>query len=446
MPGSEPPLRHSWLSSDRPVPRLIARPMRTFLRTEAAGGVVLLAATVLALAWANSPFRAGYESVWATELRLSIGAFEVSEDLRHWVNDALMAIFFFVVGLEIKREVVTGELNEVRKAMLPAVAAVGGMILPASIYLALNAGGEGARGWGIPMATDIAFSVGLLALLSESVPSGLKVFLLTLAIVDDVGVLLAIALFYSGGLGSGWLVAAVVLVAAILALRRVKVFWIPAYVVLGGALWFVTLQSGVHATLAGVVLGLLTPARASDPGGFDDVVVGLAGVAREPDAEAVHAMTLQAKEVVSVAERLEHLLHPWTSYAVVPLFALANAGLELDLDRLGGALGSSVGLGVVAGLVVGKTVGITGASWLAVKLDLGRLPEGVGWGHIVGAAAVAGIGFTVSLFIIGLAFEDPRLVEGAKTGVLVGSLLAGAVGAIALRSVAIRARRRGSTG
>jgi NhaA family Na+:H+ antiporter len=420
--------------------------MRTFLRTEAAGGVVLLTATVLALAWANSPFRAGYESVWATELRFSIGAFEVSGDLRHWVNDALMAIFFFVVGLEIKREVVTGELNEVRKAMLPAVAAVGGMILPASIYLALNAGGEGARGWGIPMATDIAFSVGLLALLSESVPSGLKVFLLTLAIVDDVGVLLAIALFYSGGLGSGWLVAAVVLVAAILALRRVKVFWIPAYVVLGGALWFVTLQSGVHATLAGVVLGLLTPARASDPGGFDDVVVGVEGVAREPDAEAVHAMTLQAKEVVSVAERLEHLLHPWTSYAVIPLFALANAGLELDLDRLGGALGSSVGLGVVAGLVVGKTVGITGASWLAVKLDLGRLPEGVGWAHIVGGAAVAGIGFTVSLFIIGLAFEAPGLVEGAKTGVLVGSLIAGAVGAIALRSVAIRARRRGLTG
>jgi NhaA family Na+:H+ antiporter len=413
MPRSKPPLKHPWLASDRLGARSITRPLRAFLRTEAAGGVVLLCATVLALAWANSPLAAAYGSLWATELRISVGPFEVSEDLRHWVNDALMAIFFFVVGLEIKRELVTGELNEIRKAMLPALAAVGGMVVPALVYLSLNEGGEAARGWGIPMATDIAFSVGLLALLSNRVPPGLKVFLLSLAIVDDVGVIIAIALFYSGGVSSGWLLAAAALVAVILGLRRLRVLWIPAYVLLGTALWYVTFRSGVHATLAGVVLGLITPARAPDP---------RAG----------------AEEAVSAAERLEDLLHPWASYVVIPVFALANAGLELSLEGVGGALASTVGLGVVGGLVLGKTVGIAGASWLAVKLGLGRLPEGVRWAHLVGGAAVAGMGFTVSLFIIDLAFENPSVVADAKTGVFVGSAIAGSVGALALRAVPAR--------
>jgi Na+:H+ antiporter, NhaA family len=427
-----PPLRHSWLSSDRRVPRLIARPVRTFLATEAAGGVVLLAAAVAALIWANSPFRESYETLWHTELRISIGGYEIAEDLRHWVNDALMALFFFVVGLEIKRELVTGELNDARKASLPAIAALGGMVGPALLYAAFNAGGPGAEGWGIPMATDIAFAVGVLALLSDRVPSGLKVFLLSLAIVDDIGAILVIAIFYSSGLQMAWLATAALLVAAIVFLRRARVFWVPIYVVLGTGVWLAMFESGVHATIAGVVLGLLTPAHPTDPGGFSDVLERAGRLSSEPDARSLRDISMQGNEVVSVAERLGHLLHPWTSYIVVPVFALANAGVALGDGVLRDAFSSRVALGIVAGLVVGKIVGISAASWLAVRLGLGRLPDGVAWSHLFGAAAVAGIGFTVSLFITALAFDDPSLVAPAKLAILVASLIAGTLGALIL--------------
>jgi NhaA family Na+:H+ antiporter len=436
-----PPLRDSWLASDRPLPRRLARPLRTFLGTEAAGGIVLLAAAIVALVWANSPFQESYETLWHTELRFALGSFEIAEDLRHWVNDALMALFFFVVGLEIKRELVGGELSDPRNAVLPAIAALGGMILPALLYLLVNAGGDARSGWGIPMATDIAFAVGVLALLGPRVPSGLKVFLLTLAIVDDIGAILVIALFYSGGIDTAWLAVAGGLVLAVAGLRRAKVYWVPLYAVIGTGLWLATFESGVHATIAGVALGLLTPARPTDPGGFGDVMEEAAKLPAEPDAHSLRVLRLQGNEVVSVAERLEHLLHPWTSFVVVPLFALANAGLRIDPSTVGDALTSRASVGIVAGLVLGKLGGVSAASWLAVRLGWGRLPAGVRWAHVVGAAAVAGIGFTVSLFITNLAFDDPLLVDAAKLGVFLASLIAGTLGAALLARPA-RAREQ----
>jgi NhaA family Na+:H+ antiporter len=282
------------------------------------------------------------------------------------------------------------------------------------------------------MATDIAFAVGVLALLGNRVPSGLKVFLLSLAIVDDIGAILVIALFYSHGFQLGWLLGALVLLLGIVVLRRLKVTWTPLYVLVGAGVWFATFESGIHATIAGVALGLLTPARPADARGFKDVYRETGLLEEEPDAQSLRAMSLQATEVVSVAERLEYLLHPWTSYAVIPLFALANAGVRLSIDRLGDALTSRVAIGIVAGLVIGKIVGITFAAWLAVKLNLGRLPDGVSWRVIVGGAAVAGIGFTVSLFIAALAFSDPQLIAEAKIGVLAASIIAGTLGAILL--------------
>lgn len=433
MGTGKPLWGHSWLSSDRALARLVARPLRIFLATEAAGGLVLLVATLVALAWANSPLRDSYESLWGVELGVSLGPFELSEDLRHWINDALMAVFFFVVGLEIKRELVAGELNRWRRAALPVLAAVGGMVVPAAFYIALNAGGEGASGWGIPMATDIAFAVGVLALLGDRIPSGLKIFLLSLAIVDDIGAIVVIALFYSGGIELGWLTAAGTGLLAVVALRRLRVLWVPVYVVVGTVVWFATLKSGVHATIAGVALGLLTPARATDARGFDDVIEEAATLSVEPDAESLRAVTKQGQETVSVAERLEHLLHPWTSFVVIPLFALANAGLVLSMDAARAGLTSSVSLGIALGLVAGKVIGIAGMSWLAIRLNLGEAPAEVRGRHLVGAAAVAGIGFTVSLFITGLAFDDAALVDAARLGVFSGSIVAGLLGAWILK-------------
>jgi NhaA family Na+:H+ antiporter len=433
---NRPPLLPlSWLASDRPVVRLIARPLRIFLKTEAAGGVVLLGATMAALIWVNFPVGDSYDQFWGTEVGFSFGDAAVAGDLRHWVTDALMTVFFFVVGLEIKRELVAGELNEIRKAALPAVAALGGMIAPAFIYMALNVGEPSARGWGIPMATDIAFAVGVLALLGARIPSGLRVFLLSLAIVDDIGAILVIAVFYASDLALGWLALAGVLLLAVVLLRRAGVLWVPVYAVVGGAVWFATFQSGVHATLAGVALGLLTPARPTDPGGFKDVIDRAVALPDEPDAETVRAVSLEGQEVVSVAERLEHFLHPWTSYVIIPLFALANAGLILSADSLRNALTSRATLGIIAGLIVGKVVGISGMSWLAIRAGWAELPTGVSHRHLLGVSAIAGIGFTVSLFITGLAFPDSALADGAKMGVLFASILAGVLGAVILLSI-----------
>ena len=375
-----------------------------FVSIEALGGLVLLASAVTALVWANAAI-GSYEEFWHHHLSVGLGDASIDLSFQHWVNDGLMAVFFFVVGLEIKREVVRGELRDPRTVSLPIIAAIGGMALPALVYTALNAGGSGGKGWAIPAATDIAFAVGVLALLGRRVPRNLKLFVLTLAIVDDIGAIVVIALFYSEGVELLWLLGGAGLVAVILVLQRVRVGTPLAYVIPALALWVCFYESGVHPTIAGVILGLLTPAR---PFGGREVI-----------------------------ESLEHRVHPWSSFLIVPLFALANAGIVIDGDTVSRAFDSPVTIGIALGLVVGKTLGITLATALGVRLRLGRLPDGVRLPHLVGGAAVAGIGFTVALFVADLSFRGARL-DNAIMGILAGSLLSGLLGAAV---IAVSARR-----
>ncbi len=422
--------RPTWLDSDRRLARFVARPAQRFLDVEASGGILLLLATVTALVWANSPWRSGYETLFGTEIVLTIGDFRLADDVGHWVNDGLMALFFFVVGLEIKREWVAGELRDRRAAVLPAVAALGGMVVPALVYLAFNAGTPAQRGWGIPMATDIAFALGVVAVLGRRVPVALKVFLLTLAIVDDIGAIVVIAAFYSDDISGGWLLAAVGIVATVVVLHRAHVIYHIVYVGLGLALWLCTFKSGVHATIAGVVMGLLTPARPFQPELEAEALVDTLEDESELSADEVRQVSFLIRESVPLTERLERMLHPWTSYLIVPVFALANAGIELSRGSF--SAGSDVTMGVVAGLVVGKVVGITGLSWVAVRLRLGRLPEATTWPQLVGAAALAGIGFTVSLFITSLAFAPGAVQDESKIGILAASAIATVLGATVL--------------
>lgn len=412
--------------------------VRRFLATEAAGGLALMLAALVALVWANSPWRGAYEDLWHAHVDLTVGGLGVEDDLRHLVNDGLMALFFLVVGLEVKRELVAGDLRDRRVAALPAVAALGGMVLPALAYLAFNGGTPGAAGWGVPIATDIAFALGVLALLGSRVPPALKLFLLTLAIVDDVGAIAVIAVAYTDDLNPAALAVAAGLVAAAAACVRARVWATGVYVALGVACWLATYESGVHGTLAGVAFGLLAPARPLAPG---DVAREWAeDLSDEPTAAEMQSLTTVARETVSVAERTQHRLHPYTSFLVVPIFALANAGVRLSGDALEGAGPQRVALGVLVGLVAGKLAGVTLASALAVRLRISALPEGVTWPQLVGIAALAGVGFTVSLFVGGLAFEDPALARAATVAVLAASVAASLLGA-ALIVVATRRRR-----
>ncbi|HUP69308.1 MAG TPA: Na+/H+ antiporter NhaA [Acidimicrobiales bacterium] len=405
--------------------------MREFLDTEAAGGAVLLAAAVAAFVWANSPWSASYRSLWSTEFSVGVGRFVLTEDLQHWVNDGLMAIFFFVVGLEVKRELVHGELREARTVAMPVLAAVGGMAVPALVFLVVTAGTAGSGGWGIPMATDIAFAVGVVALLGPRIPPSLKLFLLTLAIVDDIGAIVVIAVFYAGEVEPVFLGTAAMLLLLMLGLRRAGIVWAVPYAVLGLAVWLATQASGVHATIAGVVLGLLTPARSIASAAATRAWAG--HLADDPTADDLADMTAVARTSVSPAERLEHLLHPWTSFVVIPVFALANAGVAVGADLFDTPGSVEVAMGVALGLIVGKVVGITLAVWIAVRCGFGRLPDGATWPMVMGIGAIGGIGFTVSLFISELAFASGPLQEAAKVGVLAASLLAAVLGALLLR-------------
>ena len=418
------------------------QPLLNFLHTEVAGGVVLLVAAIAALVWANSPARGSYEALWHTEFALRLGPLVIAEDLAHWVNDLLMALFFFVVGLEIKREIVHGELRDPRAAAVPVLAALGGMVVPALLYVALSGGMPAARGWGIPMATDIAFALGVLALVGRRAPLSLKVFLLTLAVADDLGAIAVIAVFYSEGVILGWLAVAAATVAVILVLQRLGVRALPPYAVAAVVLWLATYSSGVHATIAGVLLGLLTPSRSfHEPevvagtvreqllavAGEQDVPAG--GSDDERDEQVLIEVRRLAHEAVSPLARLQASLHPWTAYGVLPVFALANAGVAVDRDAVAAAFDGSVTWAVAAGLVVGKPLGVTLGCLFAVKVLRLRLPSQVGWPEVIGAGLLAGIGFTVALFVAGLSFRDPALTEAAKVGVLVASLFAGALGA-----------------
>jgi NhaA family Na+:H+ antiporter len=433
-----------YTESDRTLARLVARPVREFLRVEASGSLVLLTAALVALVWANSPWSSAYVDFWHSTITIDLGPLLVLEhSLQHWVNDALMVIFFFVVGLEIKYELVHGDLRDPRTAALPIVAAIGGMAVPAGIYVLVVGGGPGSSGWGIPMATDIAFAVGVLGLLGRRIPSPARLFLLTLAIVDDIGAILVIAVFYTDDLDLRWLGASLGLLLLMAGMRLLRIWTIWAYVVVGVLVWLATFESGVHATLSGVAIGLLTPAT---PLLKESVARGYARRALEDnelDADEAHRLRFLLSESVSMVERLQTRLHPVSAYVVLPVFALANAGVALGGGVLGAAMGSAVATGITLGLVVGKPVGILLAAFLAVRLGLGRLPEDTGWRMIAGLGAVGGIGFTVSLFIAGLSFPGDELLTGdAKVGILAGSLLSAVVGVLVLL-VATRSRPTG---
>jgi NhaA family Na+:H+ antiporter len=413
--------------------RLVARPMVRFLAQETASGLIMLVATAAALIWVNSPFGDTYDRFWDTGLAITVGSGDLLDlSLHGWVNDALMALFFFVVGMEIKAELVTGDLRDPRVAALPAIAALGGMVVPALLYLSVNLGNGSTRGWGVPMATDIAFAVGVLTLLGPRVPQPLKLFLLTLAIVDDIGAIMVIAVFYTAGIELTWLAIAVSLIGLILLLRRFRVWYIPVYAMLGLGVWFATHESGVHATIAGVVLGVMTPARPLlGHRAFERVEDIISGDAA--DAATARDASFHIRESVPLTGRLIALLSPWTSFVIIPIFALANAGVRLNGDAISAAAGSLVTLGILIGLVVGKPIGIYVFSSVALKAGWVSLPPGLRSIHLLGGGVVAGIGFTVALFIASLAFEDPAVGEEAVIGILAASILATGLGWLIVR-------------
>lgn len=422
-------------SADSQLPRepidRIAGPLAHFLHIEAASGVVLLLFTLAALGLANSPWSGPFLAFWKMPVGFSLGGFEISHSLKHWINDGLMVIFFFVVGLEVKRELVLGELRSPRLASLPVAAALGGMLAPAALYLALQWGEPGQRGWAIPMATDIAFVVGCLALLGSRVPHGLRILLLSLAIVDDIGAILVIAIGYTDALDLRALAAGLGGIAGVIVMARLGIRSIPAYTIVGTGVWFAFHESGVHATIAGVILGLLTPVR---PWVGESLLAGhVRALGRLLQGQVAERYTLlrsaerAARESLSPLERIQTVLHPWVGFGVMPLFAFANAGVVIQPE----AFGDAIALAVAAGLVIGKPVGIVLLSWLAVRSGLAQLPQGVTWGSLAGGGVLAGIGFTMALFIAGLAFDGAPL-DAAKIGVLAASAFCAVVGMLML--------------
>lgn len=411
----------------------LTRPLRRFLAVESASGIVLVICTAIALALANLPTAHAYHAFWETHLRVGAGGWGIDEPLHFWVNDALMTLFFFVVGLEIKRELVAGELSTPKKAALPVIAALGGMVVPAGLYLLFQYGQPGERGWGIPMATDIAFVVGLLAVFGQRVPLGLKVFLLALAIVDDIGAILVIAMAYSGSPEWFALAAAAAGLALCSGLNRLGVRTVGVYLVVGVCVWYAVLCSGVHPTIAGVLLGLLTPTsvwvgRATLQDTVRDV---LTRMTQEDDHSAhgidFNRLEFAARESRAPLERLEGAFHPWVAFVIMPAFALANAGVAVRPA----AVADPIAVAVAVGLVVGKPIGIFAFSFAAVRLGLAALPAGVTWRMVFAAGCLGGIGFTMSLFVAGLGLSADHLDAG-KVGILAGSLLSAVIGSTLL--------------
>jgi NhaA family Na+:H+ antiporter len=430
-------------SSGRTPIERVARPFQEFSESEAAGGVLLLAATTVALAWANSPWAQSYFTFWEQKFTIGFEGFALSKSILHWINDGLMAIFFFVVGLEIKRELLVGELASPRQAALPIAGAFGGVAVPALLYLSLNAGGPGAAGWGIPIATDIAFAIGAISLLGSRVPVGLKVFLTALAIVDDIVAVLVIAIFYGGTLSWLSLGAAGGFFAALLAASSLGMRHPFPYALLGICMWIAMLHSGIHAAITGVLVALAVPAQsridmekfiARGRGLLDQMESSDDGkehiLRSETRQAAVIALEDACENVESPLQRFEHTLLPWVRLIIMPIFALANAGVALQTSTA--VATSPISLGIVLGLVVGKPIGIFCASWLAVRLRLASLPRQVTWQQILGVGTIGGIGFTMSIFIADLAFAGQPLLEIAKLGIFAGSLVAGCMGFLLL--------------
>ena len=429
--------------SQTPITQLM-RPVQRFMHEEASSGIVLFVAAVVALIWANSPWYHAYDELLKTQITIGFGPWAIDETLHHWVDDGLMAVFFFVVGLEIKRAVIVGELRSVRRAALPIFAALGGMIVPALIYFAFNSGGEASRGWGIPMATDIAFSLGVLSLLRTRAPLPLKVFLAAFAIIDDIGAVIVIAVFYTGEIAWGNLGIGAIFIAALLVVSRLGIRHPLVYAVLGVAVWLAFLYSGVHATVAGVLIAATIPIRVRvDSAGFlarsrDLLLVfersGAYGH-EEQTSSGQRAILKEledtAQELQSPLQRFETALHPWVAFVIMPLFALSNAGVRIEGDFFA-ALTHPVTIGIVLGLVIGKQVGVSLFSWAAVRFGIAALPYGVTWLQFYGVALLGGIGFTMSLFITNLAFTTQALSTEAKIGILLGSAISGVIGYLVL--------------
>ncbi|MCB0390515.1 MAG: Na+/H+ antiporter NhaA [Bdellovibrionales bacterium] len=429
------------------VVKKIFTPIEDFLRTETSSGLILMGVTIIALIWANSPFYHLYHNFIEMNVGFTIGSLVVSKTIHHWVNDGLMVVFFFVVGLEIKRELIQGELSTPKKAALPMFAAIGGMVFPAIIYAIFNHGGPGASGWGIPMATDIAFAVGVLSLMSRKVPFSLKIFLLALAIVDDLGAVLVIAFFYTDHIVASSLGIAMLTFVMTYVLRVAGIRNILVYIVLGIIAWFAVLSSGVHSTIAGVILGLMTPLQAfydrfnlaemlKDT--VDDLIKELNTDDREDNVKnnlsskaKDHVYKIQhfSHESISPLDRLIHALHPWVSFLIMPIFAFVNAGVRIEGISFDSFVANDISLGVVLGLLFGKPIGVLLFSMLAVKTGIARLPRNVTWLHMTAVGFLAGIGFTMALFVAHLALETgPVLETYSKLGILTASLLAGAIG------------------
>ncbi|MBE2320291.1 Na+/H+ antiporter NhaA [Solirubrobacter sp. CPCC 204708] len=412
-------------SSTREFVGQFAAPLRSYLHTETGGAGLLLAATILALVWANSPLSGLYEDLWGMHISISFGDFfDYDHDLRHWVNDGLMVLFFFVIGLELRRQLSMGELTDRSRFTIPALGAIAGLIVPAVVYLVLNPSGEEARGWGIAMATDTAFVLGALAVVGPAFPAHLRVFMLSLSVVDDIGALLAIAVFYSDDVSLTPIVVAAACVAAMALVSRALVFRGPVYLVVGLVLWVAMVESGIHPTLAGVVLGLLVSAFAPRPEDVREAGALARAFGQSPLPALARSAKLSVERAVSPNERLTELLHPWSSFFVVPVFALANAGVAIDGELIERAVSSTVTWGVIAGLVFGKLAGIGAMSLAGVRFGLGHLPGRIRPGELLGGAALGGIGFTISLFVADLAFDSAALADEARVGILAASLLA----------------------
>jgi Na+:H+ antiporter, NhaA family len=428
-------------------------PIEHFIHAQTSGGIVLMVSVAVAMTLANSALHNEYEHFIHIPIGLSVGGFELSHSLGHWINDGLMAIFFLVVGLEIKREVMVGELSSVKKAALPVIAAYGGMLVPALFYLTLNWSGASSRGWGIPMATDIAFAVGVLVLLGKRAPSSVMTFLLALAIADDLGAVLVIGIFYTETLFLNYLLAAAALLAVLLLMNLLGVRAVLPYLLIGLGVWLAMLKSGVHATLAGVLVAITIPVRPKyEPAVFSETIRALidrfdalreertfsswSAFASQEQAKVIEDIEMSADRAASPLRKLETNLHGFSAFFIVPVFALANSGVQLDWRNLGAALLDPITLGIMLGLVAGKCVGIFGFSFVAIKFGFGNLPVGATMRHLFGVSILGGIGFTMSIFVAELAFKNHDAeIAAAKTGILFASLLAGLLGYFFLRTL-----------
>ncbi|PAF48684.1 Na+/H+ antiporter NhaA [Helicobacter sp. 12S02232-10] len=420
----------------------LANVFLNFIKSESFGGIFLFISAVLAMIVANSPLSSYYFEFWHTDFGFRLGEYFIGFSIHDWINDVLMALFFLMVGLEIKREILFGELAGFKKAAFPAIAAIGGMIVPGLIYYALNAGTDSYHGFGIPMATDIAFALGVILLLGKKVPIALKVFLVTLAVADDLGAIAVIAIFYTTGLKLGWLIGAAAIIAILIAMNKIGIKNLIPYLILGIFLWFAIHNSGIHATIAAVILAFTIPIKpAKQRKNFSNLIKNLGesfrlktqetqNLLNEEQINILYSIRSETKSIQSPLGRLEHMLQPWSAYFIMPLFAFANAGVNIggeihfDIDH--------ILLGVILGLVIGKPLGIFIVTFLCEKLGIAARPQGVSWGHILGAGMLAGIGFTMSMFVSNLAFSHPESMEVSKIAILLGSLTSGIIGVIYL--------------